>query len=1681
MKKTVAIIGALLLVLNMVCLPASAEQTDLDRVITLIDALPESYQVGNGDIIAEIDALIETNGFTKDHIGSAKYIKYYTKHKNPHNTWLRSPVYQDRIRINWQEKNPLSCVDMFEYDAVKSVDEIAYKPGIVMKPTNDEHFPATVPYGSFIGFYNIDTVKAKYPNTFPDKFGEYYINGGNNFQYVYSGISEKTGDTTYNAGIVSASNSYEIRFDGSTKYNQVSFLMSGINYLAGEYARQAQAAKTTIYFADGTSKEQLHIIGPFCYGYRMSLYSTLEDKEVIYSEYLGTDTLAQSLDTLWSPDEANIDRYFKIGDGIRIYNQLKDGTYIKTIGKETNSGNATAVTVDTDNKAIDRIKVSYATVDEIKALGGVAYSKYTSRETTPQERSCSNSYFIPINRKQLENVAGYEEERDYYIGVIHNVNYPVYLHAVTASKTEASAYVDDIAELEEEIKELPENFDASIYEELNRITRRIDFLLNQGVSNGDFDKAMMEKLTALTEYNVGADGSYEVHIAPNGNDKASGSKNDPLKTLDGARVFVKNLKKDRPVNVIFHEGVYHLDKTVVFAIDDSGKEGFPVTYRAEGDAVFTTADTVDFKDFTLVKEGEDSRIPSDLIGKIYKADLDLLGIDAGAMPMFYSTNIGGDGFEDILFFVNDKEQMVAQYPNGESNYDTWVSIADTNINSVTIKVDALRSKGWQGEKYAYFEGYPSVDYSNERNNLTIDGDLIKFKNPARFDADEKHSRRYKIKHALSELDVPGEWYLDRDTNIFYYYPTKDFDENAEIQFAARKLDTVNVINADYINFDGLKFDKIRGNAFTAGLSVKELNLYNCEFKNISNRAVQYNGVNVYNSKLWGTANYHDGAENCEVRNNRFINIGGSAINFAGGERETLSRGNNVIANNYVYNASNKQRCTPNIQVNGVLNYALNNEVHMGTFHAINHSGNENVVAYNELYNMLRDTGDCGVIYNGRQLATRGTEIAYNYIHDYKQLDERTKDNCVGVYLDDRLSGISIHHNIIFSNGVGEDANGIQNGGGHHNKINYNTIVDADETMTRANRFVEDYRNHADCTAFDEIIKISGVGEKGTKIDIVLDDGKPKTYDLIERNEFFFERYPEMNDSIETLLNPNETVPQFVSKYPIVTRVNPQIQTDIDNGADLTNYRLLSLKSTIGNEYIGNISNTPWRAMTDKDANGVVYDVYREFGSVFEDNIEDASKDTFVNYEERDFRIKGSTNGGALDESFDLNTIGLSENGKVSYDLGFELNQVALKNAKNLPAEYKEFNLTYPENNGRVADKKNVTFMWERPVSSDYFTLEIATDPHMNNIVYKNENSYFNFETVTSLPEDVDTFYWRVTARNIARDGSKWQNSDGVNVFHTYDLALVEMPASVQFDIEGDFNVDVFNNQGETHNDKNLLGGLNKTLGMYNLTNLKRLVPADGYYKFGDTVYEFPQVGYDTNSKNAISTKTYKDNTGNTNYTYTLKETEKSNYDYIRFAMSAAVAVTDYEIEVYYTDSSHQTGLVELCQYYTTYYNNPGYDIILTVDGVQYDGGAVSSSNKNKIYQVQVDTDENKTVDKVKFIYNSGNRRNNATNNEYIFAITGIKNERALENGDVEKPIVLNNYSGESKNVLMIVTGNDNGSFKVKTFTTQLAGSKFYPHITITIPKEVYSWTDKKVFIWENNKMSPLGAKRVFFK
>ena len=85
----------------------------------------------------------------------------------------------------------------------------------------------------------------------------------------------------------------------------------------------------------------------------------------------------------------------------------------------------------------------------------------------------------------------------------------------------------------------------------------------------------------------GAALALDLHVAPAGNDHASGKPDAPLATLDGARLDVRKLPRPliEPVRVIFAAGTYRLTQAVAFDERDSGEAKRLISYEAAPGAV----------------------------------------------------------------------------------------------------------------------------------------------------------------------------------------------------------------------------------------------------------------------------------------------------------------------------------------------------------------------------------------------------------------------------------------------------------------------------------------------------------------------------------------------------------------------------------------------------------------------------------------------------------------------------------------------------------------------------------------------------------------------------------------------------------------------------------------------------------------------------------------------------------------------------------------------------------------------------------------------------------------------------------------------------------------------------------------------------------------------------------------
>ena len=129
---------------------------------------------------------------------------------------------------------------------------------------------------------------------------------------------------------------------------------------------------------------------------------------------------------------------------------------------------------------------------------------------------------------------------------------------------------------------------------------------------------------------------------------------------------------------------------------------------------------------------------------------------------------------------------------------------------------------------------------------------------------------------------------------------------------------------------------------------------------------------------------------------------------------------------------------------GVGNIAEHNEIYDAPDQAILLHGNDNLIRYNEISNVVQEASDAGAIYIGRDYGYRGNNISNNFIHNVQSIFGVS----VGIYLDDSVSGITVKGNILYDiNGLATD-----NAGGRDNIIINNIMVNTQgglETDMRA--------------------------------------------------------------------------------------------------------------------------------------------------------------------------------------------------------------------------------------------------------------------------------------------------------------------------------------------------------------------------------------------------------------------------------------------------------------------------------------------------------------------------------------------------------------------------------------------------------------------------------------------------------
>jgi hypothetical protein len=485
--------------------------------------------------------------------------------------------------------------------------------------------------------------------------------------------------------------------------------------------------------------------------------------------------------------------------------------------------------------------------------------------------------------------------------------------------------------------------------------------------------------TALT-----ACGSNTLYVSPNGNDTHAGTRDAPLATLAAVRDRLRTMGRDAPVTVVFAAGTYRFAEPVVFDERDAGAADARITYRAaEGAEVRFTGGVNVTGWLPLTDPGVLKRLDPAARPHVRVADLRPLGIDPGVLAVL-GFGAGSPPAAPELSF--DGEPMtLARWPNAgfrgmERKVDLQHVVADTErVARWADEPDPWIFAYWHHNWAELCEPIAGIDAAQRviERSPTIE---------PRYGITANRARWYGL-NLLCELDSPGEYYIDRDDGAIYFWPPRP-DGTAVLSQALGILDGQ---GASHVTFRGITFECVRGTALLMD-DATDVELVGCTFRNVGGKAVNMQR---------GTRHTVYG---CDVSH-----CGAGGVSLSGGDRQSLRPGGHSIENNHVHHYSRRHRTyKPAIEVRGVGHRIAHNLIHHGPHVAISASGNNHVVEFNEVHNVVYESGDAGALYNGRDWTQRGTRIQYNHWHDIRGA---LGHGGMVIYQDDQHSGQIIHGNV----------------------------------------------------------------------------------------------------------------------------------------------------------------------------------------------------------------------------------------------------------------------------------------------------------------------------------------------------------------------------------------------------------------------------------------------------------------------------------------------------------------------------------------------------------------------------------------------------------------------------------------------------------------------------------------------
>ncbi|MGG1554212.1 Ig-like domain-containing protein [Paenibacillus ferrarius] len=545
------------------------------------------------------------------------------------------------------------------------------------------------------------------------------------------------------------------------------------------------------------------------------------------------------------------------------------------------------------------------------------------------------------------------------------------------------------------------------------------------------------------------------YVSNNGSDSNSGTQASPFQTLEKARDAIRQLKQtsglpEGGVTVYLRGGNYSRLSSFLLGEQDSGTADKPITYKAyPGESVRLNGGLELQKNwFTPVTDTAvlNRIISTDARTKVLQADLSGHGItDYGVMSRhgYYLANDVSD-VPPMELYIDGQGMTLARWPNngtvqmgdildpGPTRKD-----ADLQTRGGTFKYPYERPDLWTQADDIWLDGIFGYSWEWSYNKVASINTTNKTITLAYGEMSGLFKNWYPDFHfaqnLLEEIDMPGEYYIDRSKGKLYFLPTAAFEaDNPEITVSMLKTPLINTVNTSFVNFEDLILENGRDSAAVI-MGGDHVQIINSEIRNFTNGGVRINAPSRW---LYNDFAKADGV-NHAVISTHIHHIGGTAVILNGGDKQSLVPGNNAVVNSHIHDFAYYHKAyNPAVILTGVGNRVTHSEIHDAPHPGILIFGNDHLVEYNNIYDVCKTFSDLGAIYMnlGASPQERGSVIRRNYFHNIGE----GKAGVQGIYPDNFTMGITIEENIFYK--MGNSA--VLNNGGSHISTRNNVFIDA---------------------------------------------------------------------------------------------------------------------------------------------------------------------------------------------------------------------------------------------------------------------------------------------------------------------------------------------------------------------------------------------------------------------------------------------------------------------------------------------------------------------------------------------------------------------------------------------------------------------------------------------------------------